>query len=70
MTAYVKTTYLHTPRINRLGRLFRIWRSLRKQRTRLADLDDHILRDIGVTRDMALKESKRPFWDAPPHWRS
>ena len=34
-----------------------------RQRRDLADLDDHILRDIGITRDEARRESSRPFWD-------
>ena len=33
-----------------------------RQRRDLADLDDHLLRDIGVTREQARRESSRPFW--------
>lgn len=39
-----------------------------RSRRRLADLDDHILRDIGLTRDQALQEAERPIWDVPAHW--
>ncbi len=57
---------------DRLARLLRTlgnWRSLRRQRAHLAELDDHILRDIGLTRDDALREAQRPVWDAPERWR-
>lgn len=42
--------------------------ALRRSRRRLADLDPHLLRDIGVTRAQAEAESERPLWDAPAHW--
>jgi uncharacterized protein YjiS (DUF1127 family) len=36
-----------------------------RQRTVLRDLidDPHLLEDIGVTREEALKEAERPVWD-------
>ena len=37
----------------------------RHQRMRLDQLDDHLLRDIGVDRPTARSESRRPFWDLP-----
>jgi uncharacterized protein YjiS (DUF1127 family) len=43
--------------------------SLHTSRRRLAALDDHALRDIGLTRDQAAAESARPVWDAPERWR-
>nr|WP_209877680.1 DUF1127 domain-containing protein [Azospirillum soli] len=33
-----------------------------RQRRALANLDDHLLRDIGVTQDHARRESEKPFW--------
>jgi uncharacterized protein YjiS (DUF1127 family) len=48
-----------------LGRLTgRIRRLLSKRRERLAlaRLDDHLLRDIGLSRAEALKEAAKPFW--------
>lgn len=36
------------------------------QRRGLAYLDDAILRDIGLTRDEALREATRGFWDWDP----
>jgi uncharacterized protein YjiS (DUF1127 family) len=38
------------------------------QRRHLARLDDHLLRDIGLSRTEAQTESARRFWDAPGHW--
>ena len=32
------------------------------QRQQLLDLDDHLLADIGVTRDQALEEARKSFW--------
>ena len=43
--------------------------SLRRQRRRLAELDPHLLRDIGITLDEARREAKLPVWDVPSHWR-
>lgn len=41
---------------------------LRRQRLALGRLDDHMLRDIGVSRAEARREAERPVWDAPVHW--
>ncbi|MEZ5768880.1 MAG: DUF1127 domain-containing protein [Paracoccaceae bacterium] len=35
----------------------------RHQRMQLDELDDHLLRDIGIDRPAARRESERPFWD-------
>ena len=51
--------------LRRLSELLAVNRS----RARLAVLDDHMLRDIGLSRDEALREADRPFWDAPSHWK-
>ncbi|SIO56638.1 Uncharacterized conserved protein YjiS, DUF1127 family [Rhodovulum sp. ES.010] len=39
-----------------------------RQRRRLAELDDALLRDIGLTREQARAEARRPIWDVPPSW--
>ena len=44
-------------------------RALARQRAQLADLPVERLADLGLTRDEALREAARPFWDAPRHWR-
>lgn len=41
---------------------------LRRQRRRLSLLDDHLLRDIGVTRAEAGAEADQKAWDAPDYW--
>jgi uncharacterized protein YjiS (DUF1127 family) len=33
-----------------------------RQRQALAQLDDHLLKDIGVTRQQAIAEAGKPFW--------
>ena len=43
--------------------------ALHRQQQALGRLDDHMLRDIGVTRLQAEAEANRPVWDAPAHWR-
>jgi uncharacterized protein YjiS (DUF1127 family) len=43
-----------------------------RSRRALRRLDDHLLRDIGLTRAEAEALASEPFrpgsWDAPPHW--
>jgi uncharacterized protein YjiS (DUF1127 family) len=39
-----------------------LWLARIRQRQALARLDDRLLRDIGVTRDQAKAESRKPFW--------
>jgi uncharacterized protein YjiS (DUF1127 family) len=43
--------------------------STARQRRHLARLDDHLLRDIGLSRAEAAAEASRPIWDAPAHWQ-
>jgi uncharacterized protein YjiS (DUF1127 family) len=33
-----------------------------RQRGALAELDDHLLEDIGITRQQASAEAAKPFW--------
>ncbi|WP_438826861.1 DUF1127 domain-containing protein [Rhodovulum iodosum] len=50
-----------------LSRLF-LGLGAARQRRRLAELDDALLRDIGLTRQDALSEARRPVWDVPQSW--
>ncbi len=49
----------------RLVQALALWR----QRRALRHLDDHVLRDIGLTRAQAEAEARRRPWDAPDNWR-
>jgi len=40
-----------------------------RQRRQLRALDDHMLADIGVSRQEALTEGRQTVWNAPDHWR-
>ncbi|HEY0834526.1 MAG TPA: DUF1127 domain-containing protein [Azospirillum sp.] len=42
--------------------LLSAWISRRRQRRALAALDDRLLRDLGLTREDAARECRKPFW--------
>ena len=42
--------------------------SLGRSRRRLGDLEEHLLRDIGLTSAEAGREAEKPIWNAPSHW--
>jgi uncharacterized protein YjiS (DUF1127 family) len=52
--------------IQKLWPRLRLWRARRRQRQALwaiAESDDrHLLDDIGVSREAALREAAKPFW--------
>ena len=58
MTIMSKTAFWPLVGKLRFSLPFADWRALRRERDTLLDLDDHILRDIGLTRDMARKEGR------------
>lgn len=39
-----------------------LWHARARERRALSELDEHMLRDIGLTRSEAYEESERPFW--------
>ena len=39
-----------------------VWAERSEQRHRLAELNDHMLRDIGLTRADVMAETIKPFW--------
>jgi uncharacterized protein YjiS (DUF1127 family) len=56
-------------RVNNLGLwlwraadLLLTWHERARQRRQLLTLNDHMLRDIGLTRADVLAESSKPFW--------
>ena len=46
----------------RLLKVVSLWMSKSKQRSHLAQMNDRLLDDIGVTHAEAEKESTKPFW--------
>ncbi|MEP3045934.1 MAG: DUF1127 domain-containing protein [Roseibium sp.] len=54
-----------------IAQVFRIvglvmqWSQTARSRRQLSSLTDAELKDIGVTRDQALREAVKPFWDGP-----
>lgn len=40
------------------------WAARRAHRTKLQMMDDHLLRDIGLTRHEAEQQARKPFWQA------
>jgi uncharacterized protein YjiS (DUF1127 family) len=48
--------------LRRLIRLLRRWRQRAHSRRELRELDDHVLQDIGLSRDTLLREPTRLFW--------
>jgi uncharacterized protein YjiS (DUF1127 family) len=48
-----------------LSATIRLWIARRRGRRHLAELaqwSDHLLKDIGVSRDATLREAAKPFW--------
>ena len=43
----------------RIGRMI----DRHRQRRMLVELSDHLLTDIGLTREQALREAEKPFWE-------
>jgi len=58
---------IHNP-IADLFRYVALGFSAAEQRRQLAALDDKMLRDIGLTREAANAEARRPGWDVPHSW--
>ena len=51
-------------RLGRLFALFRRWRRRSRERSMLAQFDDRMLRDIGISRTEQMWECEKPFWRA------
>ena len=45
-----------------VGRVIATWMGRSRQRRALANLDDRLLEDIGITRSAAAREGAKPFW--------
>jgi uncharacterized protein YjiS (DUF1127 family) len=44
----------------------RRWWRIRRERQQLLEMSDHMLQDVGLTREQVLQEAARPFWDVQP----
>lgn len=44
------------------ARLIAFWMDRARQRRALAEMDDRLLSDIGITRNEAEREIEKPFW--------
>ncbi|HXH03817.1 MAG TPA: DUF1127 domain-containing protein [Candidatus Competibacteraceae bacterium] len=52
----------HPSLLSRWRALLHTWRQRRALRRKLAELDDHLLHDIGWSAEAAAVESRKPFW--------
>ena len=68
MTTLLRSAARRPARFGGLSRLIDAL-ALRRSRRSLAALDDHMLRDIGLTREQAQAEADRAAWDVAPTWR-
>ena len=48
--------------LDRLRAILRVWHRRGADRVRLATLSDRLLDDIGLSREQALAEARKPFW--------
>jgi uncharacterized protein YjiS (DUF1127 family) len=50
--------------LRRLGAAYRLGRMRYRQRRQLMEMDDCQLKDIGITREQAEQEARKPIWEA------
>ena len=73
-SVYMYTPFIAPRSLSLMALLSRLLRRLLaldgtvRSKARLARLDRHMLRDIGLTEEEAKSLSQRPEWDAPAHW--
>jgi uncharacterized protein YjiS (DUF1127 family) len=48
--------------LRRLGTIYRLSRERHRQRRQLMEMDDRDLKDIGITREQAEQEARKPIW--------
>ncbi|PUB18648.1 DUF1127 domain-containing protein [Yoonia sediminilitoris] len=65
LTAQTTCPHFEMAKPRGLSQTLTSWIALARQRRALAMLDDHLLRDIGVTRADALQEARKPVWEHP-----
>ena len=57
-----RTEIAHLGLIGRMVATIRLWRRRVRSRQQLRDLNDHSLKDIGLSRDAVAYEVAKPFW--------
>ena len=67
MTDFTSSSALARPAPRKIGLMGYI--DLYRQRRALAALDETRLADLGLGRQEAEAEAKRPVWDAPTYWK-
>ena len=70
MALFDTLTFHRWPRSRGLFDFARHAAAVRRQRAALQRLDDAALKDLGLTRNQADTEAKRPIWDVPETWRT
>lgn len=50
--------------LRQLQATLQLWSRRARSRRELRELDDHLLRDIGISRGVAEHEAAKPFWRA------
>jgi len=51
-----------SPRLSAIWHRYCRAQECSKQRRALRELDDHLLADIGISRELAQREAEKPFW--------
>ena len=59
-----RTGRFWTAAIEPVARHLATWSYRRRSRQHLQAMDDHMLSDIGLSRDEAFDEGQKPFWRA------
>ena len=65
-TTTAATTARRRPRAVFLSLPVHQWMQVAAERRRLAQLDDAALKDLGLEREQAAAEARRPFWNSRP----
>lgn len=54
-------------KISSMSQILQDWSVAARGRRELRQMSDHLLKDIGLSRAEADRESNRPFWDLGKH---
>jgi hypothetical protein len=56
--------FARAPALYRAASALGLWIGRFRERRALGDLNDHLLRDVGLTREQAEREAAKPWWQA------